>query len=130
MYLCKCALDTKEQHLLRVFFVHFLLPFPLDAMPIYPGTRMQEAWEQHQFQRLVEDELVWAKEAETLLGTEDIGKDLQGVRFLLKNHQVKDHYNHHFTLHIFHSRYKMLLWPCSGSKRGDHWPSPQTTASP
>ena len=62
---------------------------------------MQEAWEQHQFQRSVEDELVWAKEAETLLGTEDIGKDLQGVRFLLKNHQVKGRYTYQFALHIF-----------------------------
>ncbi len=50
---------------------------------------MQQAWEQHQFHRSVQAELVWAKEAETLLSTEDIGKDLQGVRFLLKNHQVK-----------------------------------------
>ena len=49
---------------------------------------MNQAWEQHQFHRSVEDELVWVKEADTLLSTEDIGKDLQGVRFLLKNHQV------------------------------------------
>ena len=49
---------------------------------------MREAWELDQFHRAVEDELVWVKEADTLLGNEDIGKDLQGVRFLLKNHQV------------------------------------------
>ena len=49
---------------------------------------MKEAWELDQFHRAVEDELVWVKEADTLLGNEDIGKDLQGVRFLLKNHQV------------------------------------------
>ena len=49
---------------------------------------MKEAWELDQFHRAVEDELVWVKEAETLLSNEDIGKDLQGVRFLLKNHQV------------------------------------------
>ena len=52
------------------------------------GQRMKEAWELDQFHRAVEDELVWVKEADTLLGNEDIGKDLQGVRFLLKNHQV------------------------------------------
>lgn len=49
---------------------------------------MKEAWELDQFQRGVEEELLWVKEAETLLSNEDIGKDLQGVRFLLKNHQV------------------------------------------
>ena len=49
---------------------------------------MKEAWELDQFHRAVQDELVWIKEAETLLSNEDIGKDLQGVRFLLKNHQV------------------------------------------
>ena len=49
---------------------------------------MKEAWELDQFHRAVEDQLVWVKEAETLLSNEDIGKDLQGVRFLLKNHQV------------------------------------------
>lgn len=50
---------------------------------------MKEAWELDHFHRAVEDELVWVREAETLLSNEDIGKDLQGVRFLLKNHQVK-----------------------------------------
>ncbi len=49
---------------------------------------MKEAWDLHQFLRAAEDESVWVKEAETLLSNEDIGKDLQGVRFLLKNHQV------------------------------------------
>ena len=51
---------------------------------------MKEAWELDQFHRAVEDQLVWVKEAETLLSNEDIGKDLQGVRFLLKNHQVRE----------------------------------------
>lgn len=59
-----------------------------DVTRMYVGQRMKEAWELDQFHRAVEDELVWVKEAETLLSNEDIGKDLQGVRFLLKNHQV------------------------------------------
>jgi len=29
------------------------------------------------------------REAEALLSNEDLGKDLQGVRFLLKKHQVR-----------------------------------------
>jgi hypothetical protein len=49
---------------------------------------LKEAWDLHQFQRAAEDELVWARDAEALLSTEDIGRDLQGVRFLLKKHQV------------------------------------------
>ena len=52
------------------------------------GLRLKEAWDLHQFQRAAEDELVWARDAEALLSTEDIGRDLQGVRFLLKKHQV------------------------------------------
>lgn len=52
------------------------------------GHRLKEAWDLHQFQRAAEDELVWARDAEALLSTEDIGRDLQGVRFLLKKHQV------------------------------------------
>ena len=31
---------------------------------------------------------MWVREVEALLGNEDIGRDLQGVRFLLKMHQV------------------------------------------
>ena len=58
------------------------------------GQRMQEAWELQKFLRSAEDELVWIKEAETLLSNEDIGKDLQSVRFLLKMHQV------HYCVHV------------------------------
>ena len=32
---------------------------------------------------------MWMREAEALLSNEDLGKDLQGVRFLLKKHQVR-----------------------------------------
>ena len=31
---------------------------------------------------------MWMREAEALLSNEDLGRDLQGVRFLLKKHQV------------------------------------------
>ena len=31
---------------------------------------------------------MWIREADTLLSNDDIGKDLQSVRFLLKIHQV------------------------------------------
>ena len=40
------------------------------------------------FLRASEDELVWCREADTLLCNDDIGRDLQSVRFLLKIHQV------------------------------------------
>lgn len=40
----------------------------------------------HQFLRASEEELTWAREADALLSNEEIGRDLQGVRFLLKNH--------------------------------------------
>ena len=40
------------------------------------------------FLRASEDELVWCREADTLLANDDIGRDLQSVRFLLKIHQV------------------------------------------
>ena len=50
---------------------------------------MKEAWELQRFLRSAEDELVWIKEADTLLSNDDIGGDLQSVRFLLKVHQVR-----------------------------------------
>ena len=49
---------------------------------------MKEAWELQRFLRVAEDELVWCREADTLLSNEEIGRDLQSVRFLLKIHQV------------------------------------------
>ena len=58
---------------------------------------MKQALALHQFHRAVEDELAWVREAETLLSNEDIGKDLQGVRFLLKNHQVRILDQHNVT---------------------------------
>ena len=64
-----------------------MLPVHFHLLP-YIGHRLKEAWDLHQFQRAAEDELVWARDAEALLSTEDIGRDLQGVRFLLKKHQV------------------------------------------
>ena len=55
---------------------------------MHTGHRLKEASDLHQFLRAAEDELAWAREAEALLSNEDIGSDLQGVRFLLKKHQV------------------------------------------
>ena len=52
------------------------------------GLRLREAQELQEFLRAGEDELVWMREAEALLSNEDLGRDLQGVRFLLKKHQV------------------------------------------
>ena len=57
---------------------------------------MREAWELQRFLRSSEDELAWIREADTLLSSEDIGRDLQSVRFLLKIHQVGEWvYIHH-----------------------------------
>ena len=36
-----------------------------------------------------EGELAWMRDADALLSNDDIGRDLQEVRFLLKKHQVK-----------------------------------------
>ena len=54
----------------------------------YVGLRLRGAQELQEFLRAGEDELVWMREAEALLSNEDFGRDLQGVRFLLKKHQV------------------------------------------
>lgn len=62
-----------------------LFPFLLTLQ----GLRLKEARELQEFLRAGEDELVWMREAEALLSNEDLGKDLQGVRFLLKKHQVQ-----------------------------------------
>lgn len=55
----------------------------------FTGQRLKEATELQSFLRSTEDELTWTKEVERLLSTEDIGKDLQSVRFLIKKHQVR-----------------------------------------
>ena len=54
----------------------------------HAGLRLREAQELQEFLRAGEDELVWMREVEALLSNEDLGRDLQGVRFLLKKHQV------------------------------------------
>ena len=41
-----------------------------------------------QFLRAIDDENIWISEAEALLTSEDVGKDLPSVQFLLKKHQV------------------------------------------
>ena len=68
--------------------VPYKAKFTVHLLGVSLGLRLKEAWDLHQFQRAAEDELVWARDAEALLSTEDIGRDLQGVRFLLKKHQV------------------------------------------
>ncbi len=52
----------------------------------HAGDRLKDAWDLHQFLRAAEEEMTWAREAETLLDSSDIGQDLQNVQFLLKNH--------------------------------------------
>lgn len=63
----------------------------LPVLPLfsYTGTRLHEAWTMQEFLGSCEGELTWMRDADALLSNDDIGKDLQEVRFLLKKHQVK-----------------------------------------
>ncbi|XP_068689103.1 spectrin beta chain-like isoform X1 [Montipora foliosa] len=51
------------------------------------SCRLQQAQQQHQFNRAMEDIKVWMNEVETLMSVEDLGHDLSSVKFLLKKHQ-------------------------------------------
>lgn len=52
------------------------------------GSKLQEANEQQQFNRTVEDVEVWLSEVEGQLMSEDFGKDLPSVQNLQKKHQI------------------------------------------
>ncbi|KAJ7373044.1 hypothetical protein OS493_014188 [Desmophyllum pertusum] len=51
------------------------------------GSRLQQAQQQQQFNRTMEDVKVWMNEVETVMSLEDLGHDLSSVKFLLKKHQ-------------------------------------------
>ncbi|KAK2560477.1 Spectrin beta chain [Acropora cervicornis] len=51
------------------------------------GSRLQQAQQQHQFNRAMEDTKVWMNEVEALMSVEDLGHDLSSVKFLLKKQQ-------------------------------------------
>lgn len=53
------------------------------------GRKLQEAWEQQQFLREVEDIESWIGEMENQLASDDIGRDLISVNNLIKKHAVR-----------------------------------------
>lgn len=52
------------------------------------GLKLKQALDLQLFQRAGDEQFTWISEAEKQLEGEDIGKDLQSVRFLLKKHEV------------------------------------------
>ena len=52
------------------------------------GRKLQEAWEQQQFLREVEDIESWIGEMESQLSSDDMGRDLISVNNLIKKHAV------------------------------------------
>lgn len=52
------------------------------------GQKLKEALDMQLFQRAADDQFSWIRESEKHLDSEDIGKDLLSVRFLLKKHEV------------------------------------------
>ena len=59
------------------------------------GHKLSEANELQLFLRAVEEVAMWMSLAEALLASEDLGKDLQSTKFLLKKHQVHMHIRMH-----------------------------------
>ena len=55
------------------------------------GHKLNEANELQLFLRAVEEVAMWMSLAEALLASEDLGKDLQSTKFLLRKHQVLTH---------------------------------------
>lgn len=52
------------------------------------GLKLNEALQQQQFQRRVEDMSEWCNEVDAALRVADVGRDLSTVTFLLKKHQL------------------------------------------
>ena len=48
------------------------------------GHKLQQAQQQQQFNRVMQDTGDWMNDVETLLSSEDLGRDLSSVKFLLK----------------------------------------------
>jgi spectrin beta len=61
------------------------------------GKKLKEANDLQQFLRAIDDENIWISEAEALLTSDDVGKDLPSVQFLLKKHQQLEA---DFALHL------------------------------
>ena len=53
------------------------------------GQKLQEAWEQQQFLRAVEDIEDWIGDMESQMASEDLGRDLISVNNLIKKHAVR-----------------------------------------
>ena len=52
------------------------------------GRKLKEALDFQLFKRAADSQLVWMGDAYKQLQSEDIGRDLQGVRYLLKKQEV------------------------------------------
>lgn len=59
-----------------IIYIHFL------------GLKLKQALDFQLYQRVCDEQLAWISEVEKQLDSEDIGKDLQSVRFLIKKHEV------------------------------------------
>ena len=55
------------------------------------GQKLKEALDMQLFQRAADDQFAWIREAQKHLDSDNIGKDLLSVRFLLKKHEVYMH---------------------------------------
>lgn len=69
------------------YFMLLWLPFYFRSAD--KGRKLQEAWEQQQFLREVEDIESWIGEMENQLASDDIGRDLISVNNLIKKHAVR-----------------------------------------
>lgn len=72
--------------ILACFFVLYTFLFCFRSAD--KGRKLQEAWEQQQFLREVEDIESWIGEMENQLASDDIGRDLISVNNLIKKHAV------------------------------------------
>jgi len=61
---------------------------PLPPRSSDKGQKLQEAWEQQQFLRAVEDIEGWIGDMESQMASEDLGRDLISINNLIKKHAV------------------------------------------
>lgn len=72
----------------------------LNANCVDKGHKLNEANELQLFLRAVEEVAMWMSLAEALLASEDLGKDLQSAKFLLKKHQVRIYVRMYICMYI------------------------------
>lgn len=82
------------------------------------GRRLQQAQEQQQFCRSLDGLKIWMNDVETLLASEDLGRDLSTVKFLLKKQLLVES-----DIEVHKDQIQTLVTQAAALVRNDHFDS-------